>query len=140
MQFLVAPFVVGIVFYFIYLTFELFVRKQERISLIEKMGQNISPIDPSLLKNQFGSLLPTFPKKSFTALRFGCLFVGIGLGLLIGLFIALYINNCCNNGMNGWERSNFYSMAYTAPVLFFGGLGLIISYLIERKSAAQKES
>jgi hypothetical protein len=133
MTFLEAPLVVGIVFYFIYLTFELFVRKQERISLIEKMGQNIAPIDPSLLRNQFGSLLPTFPKKSFTALRFGCLFVGVGLGLLIGLFIVLYVNDCCSNGINGWERVNFYSMAYTAPVLLFGGLGLIISYHIERK-------
>ena len=134
MSFIVGPLICGIIFYFVYMTFELFVRKQERISLIERMGQNMIPTDPELLKNQFSSLLPTF-KKPFTSLRIGCLLTGLGLGLLVGLFICLFIKTEFKFGDSYWERDNFFSMAYGASVLFFGGLGLLISYLIESKSA-----
>ena len=136
MDFIEAPLTVGIVFYFIYMTFELFVRKQERISLMEKMGQNLTPIDSSLLQSQFSSLLPVV-KKSFTSLRIGCLLTGLGLGLFTGLFITVYLKTNCDLGDNRWERENIYSMAYGASVLFFGGLGLLVSYLIERKSTAK---
>ena len=138
MNFLEAPLTCGIVFYFIYMTFELFVRKQERIGIIEKLGQNMTPLDPTILKNQFSSLLPSFQKKSFTSLRNGCLFVGIGLGLLVGLYINLNMS-----GIFEIDRSwgqNISSVAYGAPVLLFGGLGLIISYLIESKSTAKNAS
>ena len=133
MRFLAEPLICGIVFYFIYMTFELFVRKQERISLIERMGQNLIPTDPGLLKNQFSSLLPTF-KKSFTSLRIGCLFTGLGLGLMVGLFISLFIKAEFKFGDSYWEREKIFNVAYGASVLFFGGLGLLISYLIESKS------
>jgi hypothetical protein len=138
MDSLTPPLVVGIIFYFTYMVFELFARRKERMSLIEKMGQNLSPVDSSVLKSQFSSLLPSFPKKSFTGLRTGCLLVGLGLGLLVGLFIALYIEN--NSLAEGWRKESFYSVAYGASVLFFGGLGLIISYVIESKSAKKEEN
>ena len=131
-----APLVTGIVFYFTYMVFELFARRKERMSLIEKMGQNLTPVDSSALKSQFSSLLPAFPKKSFTALRTGCLLVGLGLGLLVGLFIALNIENL---HIEGWRRDTYCSVAYGASVLFFGGLGLIISYIIENKSARKEQ-
>ena len=130
MDFLEAPLVIGILGYFTYMIFELFARKQERMSLIEKMGQSLTPIDSSILNAQFSSLLPSFRKKSFTALRTGCLFVGLGLGLLTGLVICLLI---VNSNIH-WDNS-FSFMALVAPILLFGGLGLIISYLIESKSA-----
>lgn len=136
MSFLEAPLTTGIVFYFIYMTFELFVRKQERISLIEKMGQSMIPIDRSVLKNQLGSLLPTI-KKSFTSLRIGCLFTGLGLGLFMGLFINVIFKSEFNFGDNYWVRENIYSVAYGSSVLFFGGLGLLASYLIESKSTSK---
>ena len=138
MRFLEAPLTVGIVFYFIYMTFELIVRKQERISLIEKLGQNFAPFDSSVLKTQFSSLLPTF-KKSFTSLRAGCLLTGLGLGLLVGLFLNLFINVQLEIGNSSWERDTFYSTAYFAPILTFGGLGLLLSYLIESKSTRKNE-
>jgi len=136
MSFIEGPLICGIVFYFIYMTFELFVRKQERISLLEKMGQNMVPTDPNVMKNQFSTLLPDF-KKSFTSLRIGCLLTGLGLGLLVGLFICLFIKSEYRFGDSHWERENFFSMAYGASVLFFGGLGLLISYLIESKSTSK---
>ncbi len=138
MEFITVPLVVGIVFYFTYMTFELFARRKERISLIEKMGQNLTPMDSSILKSQFQSLLPTFSKKTFTTLRFGCLFVGLGLGLLVGLFICLYMK-ANGVGSDHWERNNFYAVAYGASVLLFGGIGLVISYMIESKSTPKEE-
>jgi hypothetical protein len=137
MNFLEAPLVVGIISYFVYMTFELFARKKERILLIEKMGQNLTPIDSSLFKNQFSSLLPSFRKKSFTALRFGCLLVGIGLGLIFGICLAAFFSNELRD--NNWRNGDLISIACFAPVILFGGLGLIISYLIESKPSAPKE-
>ena len=130
-----APLVTGIVFYFFYMTFELFARKEERMRLIEKIGQNFTPTDLPLPK--FSSLLPTF-KKSFTSLRFGCLFVGIGLGLFVGLLLCLYINTSLKVGTGNWEKDTFYGVAYGSSVLLFGGLGLLVSYFIENR-AAKKE-
>ena len=138
MNFIVPPLVVGIIFYFIYMTFELFARKTERLNLIEKMGQSLTPTDDSVLKSQFTSLLPSFSKKSFTSLRIGCLLAGLGLGLLVGLFIFLYIRNTINIEHH-WERETFASISYGAPLLVFGGLGLIISYIIERRDIKNDE-
>lgn len=138
MDFIVPPLVVGIIFYFTYMVFELFARRKERMTLIEKMGQNLGASDPSILKTQFSSLLPTFSKKSFTALRIGCLLVGLGLGLLVGLLLCLYLRNSGIENAH-WEREMFYSVAYGASVLFFGGLGLVISYIIENKSSASNK-
>jgi hypothetical protein len=135
MNFLEAPLVCGIVFFFIYMIFELFARKNERIRLIEKMGQSITPMDSSLLKSQFSTLLPSFDKKSFSSLRIGCLFVGLGLGLLVGLFLCLNFRHIEND----WERETFKSVCYGASVLLFGGLGLIISYIIESRSSKKDE-
>ena len=134
---LVGPLTAGIIFYFIYVVFELFVRRQERMKLIEKIGQNFTQKDFSLLK--FNPLLPSLSKKSFTSLRFGCLFTGIGLGLLVGLFLSLFINTELNIGNSRWENETFYSVAYGSSVLFFGGLGLLVSYFIESK-ATKKEN
>lgn len=138
MDFITPPLVVGIIFYFTYMIFELFARRGERMNLIEKMGQNLTPMDSSLLKSQFSTLLPSFNTKSFTALRIGCLLLGLGLGLLVGLFICLYLRD---TGISNdhWDRNNFYSVAYGASVLFFGGLGLVASYIIESKSTKKDE-
>jgi len=130
-----APLVTGIVFYFFYMTFELFARKEERMRLIEKIGQTLAPTDFPVPK--FSSLLPTF-KKSFNSLRFGCLFIGIGLGLLVGLFICLYINTGLRIGTGRWEQDTYYGVAYGSSVLFFGGIGLLVSYFIENR-AIKKE-
>ena len=138
MNFIEAPLTVGIIFYFIYMVFELFARKDERIRLIEKLGQNSSPVDATLLKSQFSTLLPSFSKKSFTALRAGSLLVGLGLGLMAGLFLFLSIKSS-NIDLERWERDTFYSLSISASVLLFGGLGLVISYIIESKTVKKDE-
>jgi hypothetical protein len=137
MDFITAPFVLGIIFYFTYRIFELFVRKSERISLIEKIGQNNALcFDPLELKNPFNSLFQPPREKSFIGMRIGCLLVGLGLGLLTGLLIVLSIEASLPGDL--WQRQSIYSVAYGASVLFFGGLGLIISYMIENKLSKKK--
>ena len=137
MEFIAAPLIIGLIAYFTYMTFELFARKKERLSLIEKMGQDLAPIDPSVLKSQFTSLLPTFSKKSFTSLRIGCLITGLGIGLLVGLFIVLYMRT--SNLEYGHRGHELHSIALCSSVLIFGGLGLIISYLVEKKDLKKEE-
>ncbi|MDR2935976.1 MAG: hypothetical protein LBU80_01350, partial [Rikenellaceae bacterium] len=81
MDFITIPAVVGIVALGVYKLFELFVRKKERMMIVEKIDFSNSdgkPIDVNIAGN---------PGK-FPALRFGCLFAGIGLGLLIAFFIV----------------------------------------------------
>ena len=134
---LVGPLIMGIVCYSIYMVFELFVRREERMKLIEKIGQNFAPKDCYFPK--FNSLLPVFSKKSFASLRFGCLFTGIGLGLLVGLFLSLYIKTGLKIGYSHWENETFYSVAYGSSVLFFGGFGLLVSYFIENKSTKKED-
>jgi len=133
MYFLQAPLVIGLIGYFTYMVFDLFVRKSERIKIIEKLGENFSPIDTSALSAQFLSLLPSLPKKSFSALRFGSLLTGLGFGLLVGLFLDISIIHW--NSEQSREQS---SICYTAALLLFGGLGLLISYLIEKKECSKE--
>lgn len=136
MDFITSPLVSGIVFYFIYRIFELFVRKDERLRLIEQLGRGQTPFDATFLQRLSNSLLPSFPRKSFTSLRFGSLFVGLGLGLFVGLFLS--VNLKASRIHIGHYEETYYSVAYTASILFFGGLGLIVSYLLERKSTKKE--
>lgn len=55
-----------------------------------------------------------------SALRWGCLFMGVGLGI----FIANIIDSM---------RDDRNDAIYPALILFFGGLGLLISYYIQLK-------
>ena len=69
---------------------------------------------------------------SFSSLKAGCLLVGIGLGLLVGFII----NMCMATNSyydDGWYRHEVAGTAYGASVLLFGGIGLIIAFVIELK-------
>lgn len=55
-----------------------------------------------------------------SALRWGCLFMGIGFGI----FLANIIESVKNESSEA---------LYPALILFFGGLGLLISYYIQLK-------
>ena len=110
----------GIVTLGIYKLFELFVCKKERLLIIEKMGEKFTP-DMLEHKINFSSI----GKFSSTALKFGCLFMGIGLGLLTA-FIIHY--NCYEFFDKEWR---ICTTMYGACVLIFGGLGLLIAFLIE---------
>ena len=85
MDFIVVPLTTGIVFAAIYGLFELFVRRKERLAIIEKIGDKL---DASACEGKLG--LPSYKGNhiSFSSLKAGCLLTGIGLGLLVGFLIS----------------------------------------------------
>ena len=48
MDFILIPTIIGIITYGIYKLFELFVRKKERLNIIEKFGDKFNPTDLDL--------------------------------------------------------------------------------------------
>jgi hypothetical protein len=128
MNFITAPAVVGIIFYTIYRIFELLVRRKERQMFIDKL-------DPEKLSGKME--LPDFSDAktapSFGALKWGCLLLGLGLGLLVGLMLNIVFLRDIQ-GMEDWTQIyRAYSVAYGSSVLIFGGLGLLTAFLIEHK-------
>ena len=117
MDFITAPLVVGFICLGIYALFELFVRRKERLLIID-LGKRLS--------------LPSYglPRFSFSSLKTGCLLMGIGLGILVGFFCNLIVaaNSHSLDFRNEYEA---ISSAYGASVLLFGGLGLIVAFVIE---------
>ena len=114
-----------------YKLFELFVCKKERLLIIEKMGEKFTP-DMLEHKINFSSI----GKFSSTALKFGCLFMGLGLGLLIGYLICTTtLQGYAEMGSDYFNRNMRETIAviYSACILLFGGLGLLIAFLVELK-------
>lgn len=81
-------------------------RHKERMSLIDH-GLDASVFSPG--KKAFSS----------SALKFGLLFLGVGVGIMVGTLLS---------AMGLQEEPSYFS-----SMLIFGGLGLISYYRIERK-------
>ena len=129
MDFIMVPLIVGIVCAGIYGLFELFVRKKERLAIIEKIGDKL---EPSAFDVKIG--LPRLATNfSFSSLKTGCLLAGIGLGLLVGFIISVSLTDFNLDG-----RRELIRTVYGASVLLFGGIGLIIAFVIELKLSKDK--
>ena len=130
MDFIMVPTVCGIFVLGFYKLFELFVCKKERLLIIEKMGEKFTP---EMLGNKIN--LSSVGNASFSALKFGCLFVGLGLGLLVAYLICVTTIDgyVVRNADWNWEVKQTISVIYGACVLLFGGAGLLTSFLIELK-------
>lgn len=132
MDFIMVPLIVGIVCAGIYGLFELFVRKKERLAIIEKIGDKL---EPSAFDVKIG--LPRLATNfSFSSLKTGCLLAGIGLGLLVGFIISVFL---ADSSLDNWWRRELISTVYGASVLLFGGIGLIIAFVIELKLSKEKD-
>ncbi|MBE9511376.1 MAG: hypothetical protein IMY71_10890 [Bacteroidetes bacterium] len=107
-EILIVAIIFGAIFGVFYLYFS--TRNKERLSLIEKGA------DASLFYS-------TKKKKTFPwlTLKFGMLFVGIAVGTAIGI---LFTNSFPLN----LEPLFIFSM-----IFLFGGLSLILNFMIERK-------
>jgi cytochrome c oxidase subunit IV len=77
----------------------------ERMAMIEK-GWTLPPTEKSKVNPA-------------SALRWGCLLVGVGLGIFIANFIA--------------SVKQDHEALYPALIMFFGGAGLLVSYFIQLK-------
>ncbi|MDQ8005100.1 MAG: DUF6249 domain-containing protein [Pedobacter sp.] len=86
----------------------------------EKMAMIERGIDPGVKKST---------PKPFISLKFGLLMVGIGLGLLVSLFT---VRGLFGNDMTNAEEGQAVAV-YFGSIFIFGGLGLISSYVIEKK-------
>ena len=86
----------------------------------EKMAMIERGIDPGIRKST---------PQPFLSLKFGLLLVGLGLGLIVALFTVRGIFG--NELSNGDEDQA--AAIYFGCIGIFGGLGLIVSYIIEKK-------
>jgi len=86
----------------------------------EKMAMIERGIDPGLRKAT---------PKPFISLKFGLLLVGLGLGLLVALFT---VRGVFGSEMKDAEQGQAVAI-YFGSIFIFGGLGLITSYVIEKK-------
>ena len=130
MDFISIPVTFGIGAYAFYKLIELFVRKKERLLIIDKLSQlEKANIENLNLSNIFGDG-KSF-KNAYLTLRIGSLLTGLGLGLLVGYIII-------NTTMGGFERASYdirqtMSVVYGSSTLLFGGLGLIAGFIAERR-------
>jgi hypothetical protein len=97
------------IFYVFYIT-----RNKERLALIEKGA------DASLFNTGKDGSKSLFNWNRFT-LKIGIFFMGIALGIIAGAILSY-------NGVL-YEGASYPSM-----IFFFGGLSLVIYYLIDRKA------
>lgn len=128
-DFIMPPLVVGIVCLGIYGLFELFVRKKERLAIIEKLSE-LS--DKDLPINELRLPSYSFPRLSFSSLKIGCLLAGLGLGFLVGFFLDLNVA-AIRDEVKMYNEYRSLEAAYGASVLLFAGLGLIVAFIIENK-------
>jgi hypothetical protein len=119
--------IVGFIVLGIYKLCELFVKRKERMAIIEKL--------PDFLNNNEWSdsiQLPdiSFGKQDYGSwpLRISLLLIGVGLGCAIAFFIQYALFEYVNNQVEGIQFVLYFSF-----ITIFGGLGLFISYLIESK-------
>ena len=132
MDFITIPLVTGMVVLGIYKLFELFVRKKERLMIIDKIGDKL---DSSVLSDQISVPVRIFNRFSSGTLKAGCLLIGVGLGLLVGFLISGNMVPNYNSGGDNWELRETAGMVYGASVLLFGGAGLLVAFLMEMKYA-----
>jgi tetrahydromethanopterin S-methyltransferase subunit E len=86
----------------------------------EKMAMIERGIDPGVRK--------TTPQP-FLSLKFGLLLVGLGIGLIVALFT---VRGVFGSEMEHGEHAQGAAI-YFGCIGIFGGLGLIASYVIEKK-------
>lgn len=137
MEFIYAPAIVWIITMGIYSIFELFARKKERLTMIEKLGDKISPelLEGKLKLNSLG-------RNPFGSMKTGALLAGLGLGLLVGFLIANHYFPILTGEVDRAVRNQYNEMRgmiYGASVLIFGGLALLAVFLIEYRLSRKNE-
>ncbi len=127
-----AILVVGIITLGIYRLFELYVKKKERIMLIEKLGNGINPSDSNIKLN-----LSVSRSSTNWALKISLLLIGIGMGIVVAYFIEIG----SGGGYINYEREfqHKIEVVYLACVAIFGGIGLLAAYFIERNEIRKEK-
>lgn len=128
MNFIMVPLVVGIVTLGIYKFFELLICRRERREIIGKLDPDalIDYLKLIPMGLRTGGAVGVAPEGAPVipagALKIGCLLLGLGLGLLFGFMLTRITE------ISFQTRE----IVYGGSVLCFGGLGLIVSFVVER--------
>ena len=96
-----------------------YLAKRERLAMIER------GMDPRRYKPQ---------SAPFQNLKWGLLLIGAGTGL----FLAYVLDNTIFNKMNEMDRDANVAI-YFALIAIFGGIGLFLSYRIEKKEVDKEK-
>ena len=129
MNFIMVPLVTGIVTLGIYKFFELLICRRERREIIGKLepGSLIDYLKLVPMGLRTGATIrtasETAPGIPAVALKAGCLLLGLGAGLLFGFMLTR---------ITEIQSYDTRSAVYGGSVLVFGGLGLIVSFIVER--------
>ncbi|MDX9781833.1 MAG: hypothetical protein RBT35_02505 [Bacteroidales bacterium] len=135
MEFITIPLTFGIGAFAFYKVIELFVRKKERLMLVDKLNTldnvNTNNINLSGLFGEVKAL-----QNQFLTLRIGSLLMGLGFGLLIGYIIV----QVSFGGLRdvSWEMRQTQDVIYGASTLLFGGMGLTAGFIAEMKMKNKK--
>lgn len=136
---IITPLVFLIVAFFLYKFFELIICRKERRMIIERMDP-ASLLDYAKISGlRVGGGVPfVSPRPRHAAawpLRIGAVLVGLGLGAVGGRILAASL---CSNGSN---IDIYYSNTdiVAGCVLFMGGLGLLIAFIVEYKLYDQRD-
>lgn len=121
-------FIIGIITLGIYKLFELFARRKERMAMIEKFSEGITPQFPK--GNTFDIRILKDLSDGSWSIRIGMLLFGVGLGIVIATIVDLSIINLQDDAR---KFRNTIDVLYPACAALFGGLGLIAAYFIEQK-------
>ena len=132
MDWIMIPLNCAIIFGCIYKVIEMFVHKRERLMLISKITE-LSNID-------FKGINFYSSGNKYTALRIGWLMLGVGLGFFVGFFLNLMTVSGKLDTLYEWQYyEKVGGIIYVACICIFGGIGLLISYLTERKAEKPEE-
>lgn len=117
--------VVTTIAYTIYKLFELFVRRKERMAMIEKLSGGI---DPQVFSNQLNTFTWKSKSDNAWAIRIGLLLIGVGFGIAVTSFIDISLTI-----PNDYRYKHALDVLYPASAALFGGIGLVAAYFIEKK-------
>ena len=132
---LTPVFVVGFIVLGIYKVIELFVRRRERLMLMEKLdGEALG----EFIRNG-GLPQSSFPQRN-TGIRFGVLHfaaavLGLGIGMVCGFSVLFTVFSPNVLDHLPWYLRN---MCEAGSVLLFVGLALVISFIVEYKLTSKK--
>ncbi len=130
MEFITVPAVLTIIGYFIYKLFELFACKKERLYMLEH-AKEINFGD-----QKFPIPLTSGLNIQFSALKWGSFLLGVGLGILVAYMICI-----CTMGWDTYKGSfyqNPVEIVFGGCIFLFGGLGLVVAFIIETKMGRKK--
>ena len=135
LEFITIPLTFGIGAYAFYKVIELFVRKKERLMLVDKLNTldnvNTNNINLSGLFGEVKAL-----QNQYLSLRIGSLLMGLGLGLLIG-YLIVQISYGDLRELT-WDLREAQSVIYGASTLLFGGMGLTAGFIAEMRMKNKK--